>query len=178
MSGAGAGSIWARRACVPAILVLAMGGLPGCTLRPLHARAGGEGGEEALAAIEIDAPRTRLGQILAEALRRELDPVGPPRPARYLLLLRVDREKSPLLVQLDDVTTRFDLRVASRFDLVRKADREVVLRGAARRVASYNVVRAPYATLVAEQDAERRAAEELAREIRTRLAVHFASSPP
>ncbi|MCS6779472.1 MAG: LPS assembly lipoprotein LptE [Geminicoccaceae bacterium] len=157
---------------------MALAWLPACTLRPLHAGAGGERQEEALAAIEIDAPRTRLGQILAEALRRELDPVGPPRPARYLLMLRVDRDKSPLLVQLDDVTTRFDLRVASRFDLVRKADREVVLRGAARRVASYNVVRAPYATLVAEQDAERRAAEELAREIRTRLAVHFANGPP
>lgn len=147
----------------------------GCALTPLH---GGETGARIngqLAAIEVDAPRSRLGQILALELERELDPAGLDRPARYALVLRLDREKSPLAVQLDDVTTRFDLTLAARFDLVRKADGQVLYRSAVRRVASYNVVRAPYATLAAEQDAERRAAKELAHEIRSRLAVHLAS---
>ncbi len=151
--------------------------LAGCALRPLHGPALGERVNPALAAIEIDTPRNRLGQILAGELRRELDPAGLAPAPTHVLVVRIDREKSPLAVQLDDVTTRFDLTLAARFDLVRKADGAIVLRSAARRVASYNVVRAPYATLVAEQDAERRAAKELAREIRIRLAVHFASTP-
>jgi LPS-assembly lipoprotein len=148
----------------------------GCALTPLHGPGLGERVNPALASIEVDAPRNRLGQILATELRRELDPAGLDPPPSHLLVIRLDREKSPLAVQLDDVTTRFDLTLAARFDLIRKVDGQVLYRSAVRRVASYNVVRAPYATLVAEQDAERRAAKELAREIRTRLAVHFASA--
>ena len=46
-------------------------------------------------------------------------------------------------------------------------------RSAVRRVASYNVIREPFATLIAEQDAERRAAVEVSREIRTLLTIFF-----
>lgn len=46
-------------------------------------------------------------------------------------------------------------------------------RSAVRRVATYNVIREPFATLIAEQDAERRAAVEVSREIRTLLTIFF-----
>lgn len=49
-------------------------------------------------------------------------------------------------------------------------------RSAVRRVATYNVIREPFATLVAEQDAERRAAVEVSREIRTLLTLFFERS--
>ena len=39
---------------------------------------------------------------------------------------------------------------------------------------SYNVRGDPFATLIAEQDAERRAAREVARQIRTMLQLYFA----
>ena len=48
-----------------------------------------------------------------------------------------------------------------------------VIRSAVRRVASYNVVADPFATLIAEQDAERRAAVEVSRVIRTQLTIFF-----
>lgn len=48
---------------------------------------------------------------------------------------------------------------------------------AVRRVASYNVIREPFATLIAEQDAERRAAVEVSREVRTLLTLFFESDP-
>jgi hypothetical protein len=48
-------------------------------------------------------------------------------------------------------------------------------RSAVRRVASYNVIREPFATLIAEQDAEQRAAIEVSRSIRTLLTIHFES---
>jgi LPS-assembly lipoprotein len=48
-------------------------------------------------------------------------------------------------------------------------------RSAVRRVASYNVIREPFATLIAEQDAERRASVEVSREIRTLLTIYFES---
>ena len=43
-----------------------------------------------------------------------------------------------------------------------------------RRIASYNAIRAPYAELAAELDAERRAAREVGTDIRTQLAIYFA----
>ena len=49
-------------------------------------------------------------------------------------------------------------------------------RSAVRRVATYNVIREPFATLIAEQDAERRAAVEVSREIRTLLTIFFETS--
>ena len=45
---------------------------------------------------------------------------------------------------------------------------------ATRRVVSYNVRTDPFATLIAEQDAERRASREVARQIRTILSLYFA----
>ena len=45
---------------------------------------------------------------------------------------------------------------------------------AIRRVVSYNVRTDPFSTLIAEQDAERRAAHELATQIRTMLSLYFA----
>lgn len=50
---------------------------------------------------------------------------------------------------------------------------EPLYRSAVRRVATYNVIREPFATLIAEQDAERRAAVEVSREIRTLLTLFF-----
>jgi hypothetical protein len=44
-------------------------------------------------------------------------------------------------------------------------------------VASYNVRRAPYSTLIAEQDAERRAAVEVAKEISLLLSAYFRDRP-
>jgi hypothetical protein len=57
------------------------------------------------------------------------------------------------------------------------AANDVLVASRVRRVASYNVSREPYADLVAAQDAERRAAQEVAADIRTLLAVQFARAP-
>jgi hypothetical protein len=69
------------------------------------------------------------------------------------------------------VATRYDLSLAATFELKRKADGKTVYRSAVRRVSSYNVRDEPFATLVAERDAERRAAREVGRQIRTQLAL-------
>ncbi len=42
---------------------------------------------------------------------------------------------------------------------------------------SYNIRSDPFATLITEQDAERRAAREVARQIRTILSLYFANPP-
>lgn len=162
-----------RRRRALALLGLALPGLAACNLRPLHGGSSGAAANRELASIAVDVPRSRIGQILRNQLLDELNPAGMEVPQRYVLIVRLDRERDALAIQLDDTVTRFDLTLLARFELRRKADGVTLYQGAARRVASYNVVRAPYATLVAEEDAERRAARELSREIRARLAVRL-----
>ncbi len=150
--------------------------LGACGFRPLYGGAGEEVARE-LAAIAVETPETRLGWLFGERLRAELAPGGPA-PARYRLSVELRSRKQPLAIQLDDSITRFELALSARYVLRDASGQEVLHQGTLRRVASFNVVVSPFATLVAEQDAERRAAAELAQAIRTQLALYFRGREP
>jgi LPS-assembly lipoprotein len=150
--------------------------LAGCNLRPLHGGASGAALNRDLAAVEVDPADRRLDQTMRNFLIEELNPAGVQLPPEYRLTVVLQRAKNALAIQLDDVATRFDLSLAATFELKGKADSRVLYRSAIRRVVSYNVRSEPFATLVAEQDAERRAAREVSRQIRTQLALYFAKA--
>jgi len=194
----------------------------GCGFRPLYAGPEGEAVAEELAAIEVQAPLTRLGRILEQQLYDDLNPAGLRVARRWRLDLSLQQSRRALAIQLDDSITRYDLTLAAFFTLRavgevapapdegghvidRGDDTRLALpeiaelppddplaelpaetaaeperpgtryRSAVRRVASYNVISDPFATLIAEQDAERRAAVEVSREIRTLLTIYFES---
>jgi len=220
-SAAGRPSATARRRLLLA-LVAAPGVslLGGCGFRPLYAGPEGEAVAQELAAIEVRAPLTRLGRILENQLRDDLNPAGLRVAQRWRLDLSLQQSRRALAIQLDDSITRFDLTLAAFFTLrevgeaapapgegghaIDRADDTrlalpdpaeleadgrlaemaveaeetpddagALYRSAVRRVASYNVISDPFATLIAEQDAERRAAVEVSREIRTLLTIYF-----
>jgi LPS-assembly lipoprotein len=150
--------------------------LAGCNLRPLHGGARGAALNRDLAAVEVDPADRRLDQTMRNFLIEELNPAGVQLPPEYRLTVVLQRAKNARAIQLDDVATRFDLSLAATFELKAKADSRVLYRSAIRRVVSYNVRSEPFATLVAEQDAERRAAREVSRQIRTQLALYFAKA--
>jgi LPS-assembly lipoprotein len=158
------------------LLGLALGSLAlaGCNLRPLHGGSEGEAIDRELASIEVQATQDRIGQQLKNFLLDELNPRGSSELGRYELSVRTQRSRAALIVQLNSDITRYDLILAAFFELRDKADQKVLYRSAARRVASFNVRRAPFATLASEQDAEDRAARELSIYIRSQLALYFA----
>ena len=164
---------WSRRILISALLMLAA-----CELRPLHMAPAGATINEALATIEVSAPKTPVGQQLATHLIDDLNPAGVSVESRYRLEVSLERTRTALAIQLDDRITRYDLTLAAFFRLISLEEDRTIYRSAVRRVASYNVVREPFATLIAEQDAERRAAIEISRQIRTLLAVRFAERAP
>ncbi len=96
-------------------------------------------------------------------------------PERYDLTVQLDQESTAEAIQLNANITRYDLTLIATYQLRRREDQVVLMRSATRRVASYNVVKAPYATLVAKQDAASRALIEMSQEIRDRLAIQFAN---
>lgn len=147
--------------------------LGGCGFRPLLYRENGEtiGGE--LAAINVTGLSGRLGQHLKIALDDNLNPTSNDVPSRYELQIRLTNTNSALAIQLDNTITRYNLTLIAGFQLKDWFDDSVVYSSTVQRVASYNVRRAPFATLTAQKDAERRAAGEIADDIRTLLALHF-----
>lgn len=163
-----------RRAIIFAgFAVVATSPLVACGFRPLLSQADGESVRNQLAAVRVTGLGGRLGQQLRVALEDNLDPTSSGEPVRYELAIRLRNTSSALAIQLDNTITRYNLALTAGFVLRERDDKEVLYRSSVRRVASYNLRRAPFATLTAKKDAERRAAQEVADDIRTLLALHF-----
>ncbi len=163
-----------RRAVVFKACALAVtASLGACGFRPLLSQANGERVRRQLAAVQIAGPGGRLGQHLMTALEDNLNPTSTSEPLRYDLAIRLRNTNSALALQLDNTITRYNVTLTAGFALRDRENQKVLYGSEVRRVASYNVRRAPFATLTAKQDAERRAAKEIADDIRTLLALHF-----
>lgn len=159
---------WSRRSAALATVAA----LAGCGFRPLyrgHAPAAAN-----LAAIAVDPIPERVGQLLRNALLDRLNPRGEPRRPRYRLAVTLRRTSTALAIQPDATTTRFNLRLDVRFTLTEAATGRTVYADHSRAIASFNQVRSDFATLAAEKDSDRRAAQAVSDEIATQLGVYFA----
>ena len=161
------------RGPIPALaLILALVVLGACAVEPLYGSRAGKGRGGGAAAIEIVPVKDRVGHIVRNHLIDSLTPRGQPTHPDYRLTLSVEQEKTPLLIQLDDHATRFNLALRARFSL---ADRDgtVVYSDAAQATGSFNVVESGFATVMAEQDAAEEAARVLSEEILTLLLLYL-----
>jgi len=148
--------------------------LAGCGFRPLYGNPGAPGSTvPELAAIRVALQDNRIGQLVRNHLLDSLNPTGQPVRPRYALEMEMERDRENLAKRPDDVTTRISLTLSARYRLKDASSGAVVASGERRAIASYDVVRSEYANLVSQQDAESRAAQQLADAIRLALAVHF-----
>jgi LPS-assembly lipoprotein len=146
--------------------------LTGCNLRPLYwTDARGRDLRPELASVDVRAPDNRVGWLLANAVREELNPTSRDVPARFLLDIGLESRTANSAIDSDADVTRFNYTL--RADAVLRAigSDEVLFETQVRRVTSYNLVRQPFASLISGQDAERRAAEDIAKDLRTRVAA-------
>jgi LPS-assembly lipoprotein len=151
--------------------------LGACTLRPLMHARGDDVVRSELEAIGISGLDGRLGQLVRVALLDELNPAGVEVPQRYILQVDLQRSAQALGIQTDSTITRFNLQLTANFRLLDSTSGEMLYASSVQRIASYNVSLAPFATLAAEIDAERRIAREVGDNSGTLLAVHFARQP-
>jgi LPS-assembly lipoprotein len=166
--------VLARRLAILGLIA----GLGGCGFRPLLKQQAAADADQSvqteLAAIEVEPGRGQLGQQLRNDLLDQLNPGALPVASRYRLSAQNQVTTNALAIQIDATITRFILTLRTRFQLRDEESGKVVYASTVSRTASYNVVRQPYAVLVAEEDAQRRAAREVSVDIRNLLAVHFA----
>lgn len=152
------------------ILALAVGG---CGFQPVY--KGGARGETVpqMAAISVAQIDDRVGQVVRNHLLDLLTPKGTPARPLYRLEIELRETKDGLALEQDESVTRFNLTLHAKFEMNDLRTNQTILQGSTRAIAAYNVVRSDYANLIAERDALSRSSQEVAQEIKTRIAVFF-----
>ena len=149
-----------------AVLALAAFGLGGCGFTPLYAAPGVSPG---LSAIETIAPEGRAGALLRESLDDALARDGS--PAQWRLELTLKETRIPRGRRTDGVASRYEYVVVASWKLVSRADGSTATEGVSTAEVTFDRAEQPYAAIAAQQDAEQKVADELARKIQMDLAV-------
>jgi LPS-assembly lipoprotein len=113
----------------------------------------------------------RVGQLVRNELIDRLNPLGEPDRPRYRLVVTSSGRREGLAFQRDLTVTRYNYTLAVSYVLSDGASGSVVLRGQTRAVAAYNVVQSEFSNVIAERDAEARAAREVGEEVALRVAA-------
>ena len=152
--------------------------LAGCGFHPLYKQTNNVATVQEMASIQIDPPTSRVQQELRNELLDRLSPRGKAAQTKYRLQLTINESQGGVLVNRADTTTRTNLNMQTAYALFRIGEDHPVVSGLVTALASYNVLLADYATLVAERDARARAVRETSDEIRIRLAIFFERGGP
>ncbi len=185
---------WSRRRLLSLSLLAALPG--GCGWHPLYGNAAGSSSHGAsvdrhLAGIAIEPVRwdrnpsplqqggeavfdARTGQILHNALRDGLTPLGPPAEPAYSLSVELGESLDSVIAVENDKTRRERVTLVAHFALA-DLKGNTVFKDVARAIASYDIFQDPYSDLSARNDARHRLARQLAEAIKTRLATFFAT---
>lgn len=163
---------WSRALLVAALLAL---GPAGCGFQPLYGRSPDRKGiGDELASVRVLNIEDRLGQQLRNALVERVSPRGEPPDPRYLLAVKLSQATSGLGVQRDATASLARMDVSATFTL---SDGErAIFSGTATSVVSFNLLGPRYGSVAVERDAEARAVNDLAEEIRNQVAV-FLTNP-
>ncbi|VBB69165.1 hypothetical protein RIEGSTA812A_PEG_638 [invertebrate metagenome] len=130
---------------------------------------------DSLAQIKINPIGDRIGQILRNTLIDRMTPHGMPKTPRYILSVTLALSTQPLSFRRDNTAARANLLVLASYHLqdVTQHKHPVVFTDTMRAVTSYHIHDAPYAIVVAEQEAQQQAARQLADGIVERTALYF-----
>ena len=159
--------VWDRR-IAPFLLVA----LAGCGFRPLYGtRAGDPRVTAELASIYVQPLPDRDGQLVHNALLVRLNPGGEAQQMRYRLETTVTVNEGQVALQKDETATRANVSFATAYTLY---EGDIALTtGHISRTFSFDYIPQQYSNISARSDVARRAAEEIANEIRDRVAAYF-----
>jgi LPS-assembly lipoprotein len=143
--------------------------LAACGFRPLY---GDARLEPQLAAIFVEPVAERNGYELRNSLINALGSNGSQTGKAYRLKIILAEANQGVALQNDATITRYNDTLTVNYTL-RDAKGAEVTHGTQTSLAAYNVVTSPYSTLSAQQDADVRAAQDIAERIRIDLAAFF-----
>ncbi|MBU6298696.1 MAG: hypothetical protein KGJ79_00365 [Alphaproteobacteria bacterium] len=160
--------------------------LAGCGFHPLYAIPGGARGgvHRDLGSIYVEPLPDKLGYELRNAMIDVIDAQNEEAGAAYRLHLTLAINNEAIGVQSQTVgtitqtaITRYNDTLTVNYELDDARTGKPITSGTETGLSSYNVLSSPYATLAVQQDADRRAAADIADRIRIDLAVFFSQQP-
>jgi LPS-assembly lipoprotein len=153
-----------KRAAILAVCLL----LAGCGFHPLY----GSATAPQLASVFVEPIAERDGYEMRNQLIDLFNSDGQEAGKRYLLKITLNESSNGIALQNDATITRYNQALEAKFVLT-DAQGVELFHGEQAEQTAYNVVQSPYATLAAQQDSSKRAAQDLAERIRLQLAVWF-----
>jgi LPS-assembly lipoprotein len=152
-------------------LVVAVAGLcAACGFRPLYGNGGA--GSRVLASIYVEPIEDSAAYELRNTLIDLLDSDGVQTGKTYRLALTYKRTSQGIALQNDAAITRYNDTLTVDY-VLRDGKGAELIRGSESNLSAYNVVQSPYATLVAQRDADKRSSQEIAERIRIDLSLYF-----
>jgi LPS-assembly lipoprotein len=148
--------------------------LGGCGFTPLYAAPGVT---SKLASVNVIAPQGRTGFLI----RQHLDDVlakDHNAPAAYTMRLSLAEARYPRGIRTDNVASRYEYVLTADYTLATMPSGEVVKKGRVRAEVTYDSPDQPYGSIVEEQDAADRVAQEAARRIQLEVAAWLATGEP
>jgi LPS-assembly lipoprotein len=151
--------------------------LSACGFHPLYGSDPADGGaRQVFASIYVDPiAGERIGYELRNSLIDGLNGAAKPTVAAYRLKVTVDQYLQGIAVQNNATVTRYNYTLNATYELSDIRTNQVVKTGVQRTLSAYDVVQSPYATLVAQEDAQKRGASDIAYRIRLDLSAYFAN---
>ncbi len=144
--------------------------LTACGFHPLYGNGGAS--PRVMASIYVDPIPDRTGYELRNSLIDLLDSGGGG-AKQYRLKVRLSDQRKGIALQNDATITRYNYLLDADYELYDSTGK-LVTSGHQSTLTAYNVVASPYATLAAQQDAQKRAAQDLSQRIQLDLGVWFA----
>ena len=158
--------------------------LGGCGFHPLYGGMNSDM-QQTLSSIYVEPVPERIGYELRNTMIDLLDGPGTPSGASYRLKLGLTQTTQGIALQNDiqknTTITRYNDTLTVTYELFDMAG-HVVTKGTETGLSAYNVLPsvtlqqgavANYGTLIAQQDADKRAAQDIAQRIRFDLNVYF-----
>ena len=125
-----------------------------------------------LSSIYVEPIEERDGFELRNTLIDRLNSDGKLEGKKYRLKITLDEATQGIALQNDATITRYNNTLNARF-VLSDVQGNVLTQGSQTELSAYNVVNSPYATLTAQQDSARRAAQDMAERIHLELGVWF-----
>ena len=142
--------------------------LAACGFRPMY----GPSLSPQLASIYVEPMAERNGYELRNTLIDLLGSDGRIQGKAYRLKIVMTESSQGIALQNDATITRYNNTLDARYELSDMSG-HVLTKGVQSELSAYNVVQSPYATLSAQQDSSKRAAQEMAERIHLDLGAWF-----
>lgn len=125
-----------------------------------------------LAAVSVGIARDRVGQIMRTQIEQQVAAAGRNVPKVYSLDFTTNLTSTEIGIAKDATATRANITYTVTYTLLKEG--RPVFQRTASSISSYNILDDQYAAVVSREDAEERAAKDVARQIVNRLSAWFA----